>query len=76
MTDESHAQEWRPIETAPKDSHSRLVWCPERQNIYVVTWWIGAPYPPGWEHFGGFGGSLVETPTHWRPLPAPPTTEG
>jgi hypothetical protein len=30
MTDESHAQEWRPIETAPKDSHSRLVWCPER----------------------------------------------
>jgi len=66
--------EWQPIETAPRTSQSRLVWCPERQNIYVVCWWDNKELSPGpgWIHFGSGGGSLTETPTHWMPLPEPP----
>jgi hypothetical protein len=57
-------QGWRPIETATPDTKARLVWCPERQNIYAVSWHAG------WMVFGG--GYLDEEPTHWKPLPPPP----
>lgn len=57
---------WLPIETAPKDSTARLVWCPERQNIYAVTWLPKV----GWVIFGGR--ALSELPTKWQPLPNPP----
>ncbi len=59
---------WRPIETAPKDSTARLVWCPERQNIYAVTWLA----KKGWLIFGGRLLADDEAPSHWRELPAPP----
>lgn len=61
------AQEWRPIESAPRTSHSILVWCEDRRNCYTVCWWDNA-----WRHFGGRDSALTETPTHWLPLPAPP----
>lgn len=61
---------WRPIETAPQTSKSRLVWCPERQNIYIVSWRDGE----GWLHFGSLGRPLTEEPTDWRPLPDSPTS--
>jgi hypothetical protein len=66
--------EWQPIATAPKTSLARLVWCPERQNIYVVSWWDNGRDEPGasWVLFGGGGGTLMEAPTHWMPLPEPP----
>lgn len=56
---------WEPIETAKKDRTSRLVWCPDRQNIYCVSW------EDGWMIFGSIG-KLTEKPTHWMPLPKPP----
>ena len=64
--------EWKPIETAPKEGPAYLVHCPERLNTYVVLWnrWEDVG---GWVHFGG--GSRValnETPMKWRPLPADP----
>lgn len=61
--------EWQPIETAPKTSQSRLVWCPERQNIYCVSW------HGEWLLFGGGISALNETPTHWMPLPPPPSPD-
>ena len=64
--------EWQPIETSPKDSKARLVWCPLRKNIYVATW--DGRYDGAWIFFGG-GGSLIEDPTHWMPLPPPPKAE-
>lgn len=60
--------EWQPIETAPKTTQSRLVWCPDRKNIYAVTW-CDDGY---WMHWGGSTNELTEEPTHWMPLPAPP----
>lgn len=63
---------WQPIETAPKDRGSILVWCPERKNIYTVVLWRGKYVPHAWAHFGGIGGELMEEPTRWMPLPEPP----
>lgn len=60
---------WQPIATAPKDSRARLVWCPERQNIYAATWLQGH----GWQIFGGR--LLGEAPSHWMELPPPPRCE-
>lgn len=65
---------WQPIETAPKDSKSRLVWCPVYRNTYIVSWIV--PFgekPEGgyWAHFGP-SVELRERPTHWMPLPEPP----
>jgi hypothetical protein len=68
-------QGWQPIETAPKTSQSRLVWCPENRCTFAVTW---DKVRVTWRHFGG-GDALVEAPTHWMPIPpapeASPTTE-
>lgn len=58
---------WQRIETAPKDGPAYLVWCPERLNIHLVCFFQGRL-----EYFGSSGYPLRETPTHWRPLPAPP----
>ena len=64
---------WKTIDSAPKDSHARLVWCPDRQNTYVVCWWVADDEVSGWMLFGG-GGWLNERPTHWMALPAAPET--
>jgi hypothetical protein len=64
------AEQWQPIETAPRDNHARMVWCPEAMNIYIVTWW---QQENAWAHFGGAGRILMEAPTHWMPLPSPPS---
>ena len=59
---------WRPIETAPKDESSILVYA--RHGFYVAFWFEGwlavddnkhGPYP-----------LRGPSPTHWMPLPAPP----
>lgn len=59
--------EWRPICTAPISSRSFLVFCSERRNIYTAN----HPSVNEWRHFGG-NDEMMETPTHWMPLPAPP----
>ena len=62
------AHSWQPIETAPKSSKAILVHCGDRRNTYTVTWFR---LYEGWAILGG--GALNEKPTHWMPLPAPPT---
>jgi hypothetical protein len=61
--------EWQPIQTAPRTTKSRLVWCPGLRNIYVVTW---SNDTKKWLHFGAEAAELTETPTDWMPLPSPP----
>lgn len=68
------SNEWRGIETAPKDSKSRLVWNPSNQCTYCVSWgtyWIAGKEFQGWLIFGGGYRETIE-PTHWHPLPEPP----
>ena len=74
--------EWQPIETAPKTSSSILVWVPENKCTFCVTW-IGPQETcesGGWSIFGGgwricSTRDMVQRPSHWMPLPEPPTQE-
>src|SRR5665213_2977326 len=68
--------QWQPIETAPKDQ-TVMVWWGEG------CWWgrksrtipVGAVFPKGpYAWTVKFGDGLrVADPTHWMPLPQPPT---
>lgn len=65
---------WQPIETAPKDGTSVLIW---------PVWSDGKPQQARWRHTGKHwqgwedwqGYRLPGTPTHWRQLSAPPKPE-
>ena len=66
--------DWKPIETAPKDGTSVLLW---RTNIdgsdgrvTVGSWhetYGGSWWDEGMEY-------TFDHMTHWRPLPAPPAS--
>ena len=65
---------WQKIDSAPKDGTKILCWCGEYADICYYE--AKHPYGMVWtsagcEDFGGY-----ETPTHWMPLPTPPTTQG
>ena len=64
------APSWQPIETAPKDV-TVLFWNGEDvcEGSYEVTdWWS-----EGDRRDREYGLPLCPQPTHWMPLPAPPT---
>jgi hypothetical protein len=59
--------EWQPIETAPKDGTDLLLWWPYWSKIPVHGYWsLGE-----WASLSAI--SEGDGPTHWMPLPAPPT---
>lgn len=71
--------EWQPIETAPKDRSVLLYepiggwWLPEPRpgvvpHIWVGNWWKGDTL-----NRAQWNGAMYSAPTHWMPLPAPPT---
>jgi hypothetical protein len=69
--------EWQPIETAPQDRAYMLLYLSgdgyhgPRQCDVVV----GLFTDSGWYHISdGGGGKVSNEPTHWMPLPEPPTT--
>lgn len=74
-------QAWRPIETAPRDGTKVLLYCPTRgvvggrwsDNRYAKT---PRPY---WsndlERLYGVQATRFDQPTHWLPLPDPPTPD-
>lgn len=78
------AQGWRDIASAPKDgTRIMLAW---KHGVVMARWRDEAAYAkcerrPGWEVDDcegdcWFSFSLEpDAPTHWQPLPAPPTTE-
>ena len=59
------AEEWRPIETAPKDGRDVMLWDSDLKQAIKAEWcdmadeWV--PSDDGYLEL-----------THWRPLPAPP----
>jgi hypothetical protein len=58
---------WQPIETAPKDGTVVLIWSPSRGACAAWKKGRGWHTEPGVYH--------VSRPTHWMPLPDPPTGE-
>lgn len=70
---------WMPIESAPKDGTEYLGYDAKR-NKFDVCVFIDSPYvghtaaQSDGEY--GAGPDEFETPTHWQPLPPPPTESG
>ena len=80
-------QQWQSIETAPKDRefigfvpfHATAA---EKGSVWVMRWddekYAKSPLPhfkaSGW--VWGVRAMRSQQPTHWMPLPAPPTPEG
>jgi hypothetical protein len=56
---------WKPIDTAPKDHFTMLIYGPYGQLVgfrdVTWAWW---PFPAT--------GALDYVPTHWQSLPEPP----
>ena len=70
--------EWQPIETAPKDG-SNVLLLTERGNVFApcVYQEAGVISEDGfWLVWRSHDFDEVANPTHWRPLPAPPTQGG
>lgn len=59
------AQEWQPIETAPKDGTWVMV---GNHNGPCIARWGRTPYVEGWFN----GRWYSDNQTHWMPLPEPP----
>lgn len=71
------ASQWQPIETAPKDgTWVLLLWPMTRTNVMVSgKYYISAR---DFEEMWLSQPSVESThePTHWMPLPSPPTQDG
>lgn len=69
------ADDWRPIETAPRDGTDILVSRRDDDDdggeFAVAQWWVRS-----WAFMSGRPGDMPALlgfiPTHWRPLPSPP----
>lgn len=72
--------EWRPIDTAPKDGSVLLLYVPNRCMIDMGSWRNDDNYPDepkqwfdnSYDDYSCGYASCPLTPTHWQPLPAPP----
>ncbi len=72
--------QWQPIETAPKDGSLILVFeptCHADEQIWMTEWRANTAATSWGGSEGGawtiyMDGQRIE-PTHWMPLPAPPT---
>jgi hypothetical protein len=65
-----HMNEWRPIETAPRDkSFVALLHTSNGFSRYGIGWYMPSWGWQGWSYAEG------KQPTHWIPLPAPPVAE-
>jgi hypothetical protein len=75
------SDQWQPIETAPKDSSSILIYTPNSQHKVREAWWA-IPYEGSLDGYwstpvcpNGRGYTILPSAaTHWMPLPAPPDT--
>src|SRR5687767_517824 len=71
----SPQSDWRPIASAPrKPSQRMLLWLPWTEPGAGCCW-IGmwGPYEDGWGWICADDCEHLGDPTHWMPLPAPPT---
>lgn len=75
---------WQPIVTAPMDGTVIDIWCPQysgrrlcnvswrKHNLTIADVSKGIDRPETWTRDSPNGPQ--PTPTHWMPLPEPPTT--
>lgn len=71
MAPSTSAQDWQPIETAPKDGTDILAWSPFGHGCLVVS--FDDSETPGWPWLTLDGPNYAATTfTHWQPLPPPP----
>ena len=61
-------QSWQPIETAPKDGSCILAWWPHWRSRAVIAYWSTQDC---WASIDALTWDIP--PTHWMPLPNPPT---
>jgi len=75
--DRLEAQGWKPIESAPKDGTRVLVtrWPRTGHTDPTKIAWCYADSPAFKEWRIRLNKGLRYDPTHWRPLPAPPSEE-
>lgn len=66
----TQSPEWKPIESAPRDGTRFLAWCP---HVGRVIMRINGPHRETWAIDPS--GRLGCYPSHWLPLPLPPTPE-
>lgn len=64
---------WLPIETAPKDGTRVLVWAAPSRRVIIGAFDGSNRVRAPWRHRAIGGPSIWPRPTHWRPLPTPPT---
>lgn len=71
---------WQPIETAPKDGS--IIDILARGKRYTDCWWGRETYGKriGWVYQGDYDSDgpvdeFIDDPTHWQPLPEPPTSQ-
>jgi hypothetical protein len=66
--------EWQPIATAPKDGTRVLLWWAKdaRSRIRILRWDSDLYNPEGRWTDGEYD---YDMPSHWMPLPDPPTQE-
>lgn len=75
---EADVGKWQPIETAPKDE-IRVIVCTDGGFVTTARWvpkFSKNHYDfdaPGW-FSDSLQDRLFSEPTHWQPLPSPPTT--
>ena len=69
--------EWQPIETAPRDGTTILVW--QKGSVEFARWntgpWNKMPRPFWDGTLAALWGKMTarnHPPTHWMPLPPPP----
>lgn len=73
-------EKWQPIETAPKDGSTIILWSRYQSEPVTAAWAPRGRWASRWD-----GTTVIEAqgdtytdyaepsePTHWRPLPAPP----
>jgi hypothetical protein len=75
---------WQPIETAPRDGTRILVSFGD-MGVWQVSWtepayddwmiWCVDDNKHGPYALRGYAATGPRAPTHWQPLPAPPTSE-
>lgn len=59
--------EWLPIDTAPRTGEEILL--AHGNSVWADEWWDNS----FWLQCGDGGSHAGEIPTHWRPMPLPPT---
>ena len=62
--------QWQPIETAPKDNKSVLLYCPHMEFYGLKPCQIVGVWHGDWWHDLTSDG--IVRPTHWQPLLEPP----